>query len=239
MEPSEIEAKFTGFIRAQLIGLAEKIARDFSEESYQHELEQLNGDPVYSKFSFNRPEYVLIRFMGRISISIGRRLGEIYDKMPRYIAAARFNLDSSIIAPTYDNLELDIALRFTDLTGTDQLHVRNVTEEYIAGELLGGLGIEIRYNFNPNDSSRIRKDLLMGQNLVKEGLRPIYLVFSSISPRNDAISRLTQSGWTFLVGDEALSFINDILEVDLQAILDKEEVSMEIKKAVDEIVLAP
>lgn len=234
----ELENRFIEVIRLQLQGLANKVTNDFSKENFKAELAALGSDPVYEKFAFNRAEYVLIRFMGRISISVGRRLGEIYDKVPRFAAAARFNLIPEQIAPIIGGLELDIGLKFSELNAADQEHVIKVCKKYIGTLGKKGLGIEIRYNFNPNDSSRLRKDVNMGNLLLKAGLKPVYLVFSSISPRKDAISRLTTSGWTFLVGQDALKFITELLEMEIQSILDKPLIKAEIKKIVDDIMSA-
>lgn len=160
--------------------------------------------------------------MGRISISVGRRLGEIYDKVPRYAAAARFNLLPEQIAPIIEGLELDIGLPFPSVTETDIAHVKTVCAKYFGdGDIEKGIGIEIRYNFNPNDSSRLRKDVKMGELLAAAGMKPIYLIFSNISPRNDAISRLKGTGWNFLVGEKATEFINDLIDMDIQFMLDK------------------
>lgn len=231
------EERFLSVIRNQLQGLSSKVDHDFSKGNFDDELAKLHTDPVYEKFAFDRPEYVLVRFMGRISISIGRRLGEIYDKIPRFAAAARFNLLPQQIAPRLGGLELDIGLHFSDLSQEDQQHVSAVYKKYTNIDLdVTGLGIEIRYNFNPNDSSRLRKDVEMGQLLLKAGLKPVYLVFSSISPRKDAISRLTASGWTFLVGEPALAFISELLNVDIQSVLDQPLIKEEIKKIVDGIM---
>lgn len=233
----EFEDRFLGVIRHQLQGLSNKVTNDFSKENFDNELASLQTDPVYEKFAFNRAEYVLIRFMGRISISVGRRLGEIYDKVPRFAAAARFNLTPEQIAPKLDGLELDIGLKFSELSLADQEHSASTFKKYTGADLdVSGLGIEIRYNFNPNDSSRLRKDVHMGELLNAEGLKPIYLVFSSISPRQDAISRLTASGWTFLVGNAALKFISELLGMEIQTVLDKPLIKAEIKKIVDGIM---
>ena len=233
----DFEERFIGVIRHQLQGLSNKVLNDFSKENYESELESLQTDPVYEKFSFNRAEYVLIRFMGRISISVGRRLGEIYDKVPRFAAAARFNLAPEQIAPVLDGLELDIGLNFSQLSQADQQHTAAVYKKYIGSGLdTPGLGIEIRYNFNPNDSSRLRKDVHMGELLSQSGLKPIYLIFSAISPRQDAISRLTNSGWTFLIGEPAIQFISELLGMDIQSILDKPVIKEEISKIVDGIM---
>jgi len=233
----ELENKFIEVIRHQFKGLASKVLSDFSKENYEAELAALDSDPVYEKFAFNRAEYVLIRFMGRISISVGRRLGEIYDKVPRFAAAARFGLTPEQIAPKLDGLELDIGLKFAGLNAADQEHGKNVYKKHIGSDLdTPGIGMEIRYNFNPNDSSRLRKDVHMVELLVGHGLKPIYLVFSSISPRQDAISRLTNSGWTFLTGSPAIAFITELLEIEIQSILDKPAIKNETKKVVDEIM---
>jgi hypothetical protein len=233
----EFEERFIGVIRHQLNGLSNKVIADFSKENYDYEMKALESDPVYSKFAFDRAEYVLIRFMGRISISVGRRLGEIYDKVPRFVAAARFNLMPEQIAPTLDGLELDIGLKFSELVEADQKHLVETFKKYTNNDLdMTGLGIEIRYNFNPNDSSRLRKDVQMGELLVAAGLKPTYLIFSSISPRQDAISRLTATGWTFLIGESAIKFISELLGMDIQSVLDKPLIKEEIKKMVDQIM---
>lgn len=214
-----------------------KVENDFSKENFDAELAKLKSDSVYSKFSFDREEYVLVRFMGRISISIGRRLGEIYDKVPRFAASAKFNLSPNQVAEKIGGLELDIGLRFSEITPPDKLHITTIVKKHTALDVsdTNGIGIEIRYNFNPNDSSRLKKDVDMGNRLKDLGLRPIYLVFSSISPRQDAISRLTNSGWTFLTGTDAINFANELLTIDFQKILDKPVIKKEVKKAVDEI----
>lgn len=233
----EFEARFIKVIRYQLEGLANKVLNEFSEDNYKKELAALEGDPVYGKFSFSIAEYVLIRFMGRISISVGRRLGEIYDKVPRFAAAARFNLTPAQIAPKMGGLELDIALLFSQLNAADIEHLISTYNKFFGTGLETiGVGIEIRYNFNPNDSSRLRKDVEMGKLILKAGLKPIYLVFSSISPRQDAISRLTNNGWNFLIGDEAIAFITELLQIEIQNILDKPAIKAEIKQIVDEIM---
>lgn len=97
-----------------------------------------------------------------------------------------------------------------------------------------GLGIEIRYNFNPNDSSRLRKDVEVAELLRKEGLSPIYLIFAENSPRDEAIARLKRAGWTFLVGKPALEFISELVGVDINGILDKPRISAEVKREIDE-----
>ncbi|MHB8523462.1 MAG: hypothetical protein ACYDH9_22265 [Limisphaerales bacterium] len=130
-----------------------------------------------------------------MSISIGRRLGEIYDKIPRFVAAARFNVPEKDVAPMLKNLELDIGLRFSKLSAADVQHIKSVAKKFTGKSAEGkGIGIEIRYNFNPNDSARLRKDCDMARYVRGEGFFPIYLVFSGISPRAEAIARLTRAG---------------------------------------------
>ena len=229
--------KFLAVIKEQLVGLKLKVLNDFTKENFDRELSELKTDPVYSKFSFDCPEYVLIRLMGRISISVGRRLGEIYDKVPRYAASARFNLPPEKIAPKFDRLELDVGLNFTDIHGSDKDHITRIFNKFLNGtRILNGLGIEIRYNFNPNDSSRLRKDVDMGKKLVANNLCPIYLIFSAISPRQDAISRLKNSGWNFLIGQDAINFMSELVDLDITTILDEKVVYLNIKSVVDDIM---
>ncbi len=172
-----------------------------------------------------------------MSISIGRRLGEIYDKIPRFVAAARFNLNPQQVAPTLGNLELDIALKFSDLSPEDVKYVKGIVEQFLKVDTLSnGVGIEIRYNFNPNDSARLRKDEAMANYVAAENLMPVYLIFSSISPRQEAISRLERAGWTFLIGETAIKFTQALLGMDLGSILDEPTVKEEVQKEVQAIL---
>lgn len=106
-----IELRFLEAIHHHLDGWRRKIEQDFGKACFERELAGLEGDPVYSKFAFDCPEYVVVRLMGRMSISVGRRLGEIYDKIPRFVASARFNVAPEQVAEKFNGLELDIGLR--------------------------------------------------------------------------------------------------------------------------------
>ena len=174
-----IENRFLEELSHHMEGLKIKVNHELCEENYWNELSALQGDRVYSQFGLARPEYVLIRFMGRISVSIGRRLGEIYDKIPRFVASARFGIDIKEISPKLNGLELDMGLQFQDISMEDVNEVRGVTSRYVTlPPNTEGIGIEIRYNFNPNDSARLRKDEEMGEYVLDQRLVPIYLVFS-------------------------------------------------------------
>jgi hypothetical protein len=231
---SNLEAVIVAELRHHLAGWRAKIVNDFSQANFESELASLKGDPLYPKFNFDTPDYVMIRFMGRVSISIGRRLGEIYDKISRRLAVERYGITHQQVAPKFGGLELDVGLRFSDLQAYDADYVKQICRKYIFEEIAcDGIGIEIRYNFNPNDSSRLRKDCDMAAKLVQAGLRPIYLVFSSISPRDEAISRLERAGWKFLVGQNALDFSTELLGVDLAEIWDRPLIKSEIQKEVN------
>lgn len=247
-EPESISTtkeRFLLELRHHFNGWFAKVTADFSEASFLREQELLKGDPVYSAFGFASPEYALVRLMGRVSISIGRRLGEIYDKMPRFIAQARFQLSASDVAPIVNKeLELDVCIPLGKLNPKDRQHVAKVAAARLPRrDLRKGLGIEIRYNFNPNDSSRLRKDVRMAELLAEIGLTGIYLMFSQISPREEAIARLKRAGWTFFVGSEATEFMNELIGMDLGAILTlpevKEEVAREVKKIMDAVYKSP
>ena len=237
IDESSLEQQFITHLRHHLNGWRTKITSDFSKASYDAELAALHSDPVYPKFHLDSPDYVIIRFMGRVSISIGRRLGEIYDKVPRLLAAARYNLRPEQIAPKFDGLELDIGLRFSQVSTQDQQHIRDICAKYFHEALTqDGIGIEIRYNFNPNDSSRLRKDEAMAEKLAQNQLSPIYLIFSSISPRDEAIARLRRAGWTFIIGQPGLDFATELLGMNLSSILDRPAVSNEIKSEINEMM---
>ena len=112
----------------------DKVQRDMSESAFAVELKALEGDAVYRDFGLAKPEYALIRLMGRMSISIGRRLGEIYDKLPRFITQARSDLTAACVAPVIaGKLELDVCVPLNKLQRDDQVHVAEVVERYIPG----------------------------------------------------------------------------------------------------------
>ena len=223
-------------LRGHFAGWKAKINADFAADSYASEFESLRGDPVYRQFSFDRPEYVLIRLMGRMSISIGRRLGEIYDKLPRMAAAARFDLRMEQVVQKLSGLELDITLRSEDLRQTDRIHIDHLLASRLGVDNSSGLAIEIRYNFNPNDSSRLRKDGQLAELVKAEDLFPVYLVFSSISPRQDAIRRLSRAGWHFLIGSEATGFLDALLGVDFDMLLQNEALRKEIDAEISDMM---
>jgi hypothetical protein len=233
----QLETKFLEAVRHHLAGLRQKVESEFGRSSFEKELSQLSGDPIYPKFGLNSADYVLVRFMGRVSISIGRRLGEIYDKIPRLVAAARFNLTREQVAPSIGNLKLDIGLKYSNLDDDDRHLIVRILEKHfenVTGRK--GVGIEIRYNFNPNDSARLRKDVDMAKYLIELGLMPVYLVFSSISPRDEAIARLQRAGWNFLVGEKAIAFGKELFRLDLAKILDRPRVKQEIQREVGEMM---
>jgi hypothetical protein len=228
-ELNVIERRFLNAVKHHLQGWKTKIENDFSFDSYNEEFKNLQSDPVYSKFGFDIPEYVLVRLIGRMSISIGRRLGEIYDKLPRFVAAARFNVTPQQVAEKFDGLELDIGLRYALLSREDVNHVTNILRRFgdDASNAIG-VGIEIRYNFNPNDSARLRKDVALAGYLIEKNLLPVYLIYSAISPRDDAIARLKRAGWLFLQGNEAGQFTSDLFGTNFLALLDRDDVRKEI-----------
>lgn len=229
---TRIEKRFLKEIHHHLEGWKRKIESDFGKENFESELAGLAGDPVYHKFAFDCPEYVVVRLMGRMSISVGRRLGEIYDKVPRFVASARFDIAPEQVAEKFNGLELDIGLRYDLLADEDKAHVAEVLERYGAPKEAAGVGIEIRYNFNPNDSARLRKDVDMAGYVQAENLYPVYLIYSAISPRDDAIGRLTRAGWIFLQGEEATAFTNELFGVDFLGIMERPEVRDSIHEEV-------
>lgn len=240
LSEKELESAIVAELRHHLAGWRRKIKTDFSQKNYENELNSLKGDPLYPKFNFDTPDYVNIRFMGRVSISIGRRLGEIYDKIPRRLAMEKYGLTQSQVAPKFDGLELDVGLRYTELKSADAQFISSVCKKHINENITSdGIGIEIRYNFNPNDSSRLRKDCAMAEKVIAADLRPIYLIFSSISPRDEAISRLKRAGWEFVVGQEAINFSAELFGLDLSDIWDrpliKQEIAKEINGMMDDI----
>ena len=74
-------------------------------------------------------------------------------------------------------------------------------------------------------------ELLRDQSLV-----PIYLIFSTISPRHEAIARLSRAGWIFLVGDAASGFMKDLIGMNFEEILETEEVRTEIQQRMRRIM---
>lgn len=236
---NEIEARFLELLRRAFEGWQAKVARDFSKESFDAELASLASDDLYRSFGLAVPEYVLIRLMGRVSISVGRRLGELYDNLPKFVAAARFNLSTDQVAARIAGLNLDVCIPFAHLQPGQIDSVVQAVSSALAVDVKkkAGLGIEIRYNFNPNDSARLRKDVAMANGLVAANLLPIYLVYSGISPRDEAIKRLKIAGWHFLVAKEASDFTVALLGLDLAALLAEPSVQDAISSGVNTMML--
>lgn len=237
LNPEETAARFQAFLENQLQGLADKVTADFSVENYEQELAALKSDSVYSSLGFAIPAYVLVRLMGRISISIGRRLGELYDKIPRLVAAARFELEPEVLAPKLGDLIIDIGLDYELLKAEEVAEAKVSATKHLGTDgTETGLGIEVRYNFNPNDSSRLRKDEAMAGHILDKGWTPVYLVFCSISPRDEAIARLKRAGWHFRIGADASAFARDLLGLDLETILSGTELVDAASTKVQEIM---
>jgi hypothetical protein len=242
-ESSELEAaarsSFLKELRHHLSGWAAKIEEDFSERSYERELSELDGDLVYKSFGFATPEYVLVRLMGRVSISIGRRLGEIYDKVLRELLQTKYNLLPEEVSPILSGLRLDLCIKLEDISSENQARVARLVAEYLPGtDLQSGLGMEVRYNFNPNDSARLRKDVAMAEYVRDEGLLPVYLVFASISPRAEAIARLRRAGWNFIIGEPSIQFINELTGINILAILNEPEIRKEVDDSLARLMKA-
>jgi hypothetical protein len=72
--------------------------------------------------------------------------------------------------------------------------------------------------------------------LRKDGLLPVYLIFSAISPRDDAITKLEKAGWNFLIGDTAIFFGKNLLGLDLAKILDQPNIKSEVKNEINDIM---
>ena len=234
-DPQLIEQRLLDQLKYHFAGWLTKIESDFSEFGFEQELSNLTSDPLYTSFHLASSEYALVRVMGRISISIGRRLGQIFDSMPKYVTQTRFGLDAAVVSPKLqDKLNLDVCIPLEDLTLSDRAHVLKVCEDkQLKLDESSGLGIEIRYNFNPNDSSRLRKDVEMANILLDINLTPVYLIYSSISPRDEAIARLRRAGWTFFIGQDATDFTNALIGMDLGNILNRDGIREEVAKEMD------
>ena len=68
----------------------------------------------------------------------------------------------------------------------------------------------------------------MAELLIEQNMVPLYLIFSTISPREEAIARLTRAGWTFLVGHLAADFMHELIGMDIQTILTAKDVREEV-----------
>lgn len=238
-EDAQAIANFVEHLRHHLAGWKAKVENDFGQAAYDAEMAGLTVDPVYSKFHLATADYIRIRLMGRMSVSIGRRLGELYDKIPRIAAQARYGLEREQVVVKFEGLELDVALSLADLAERDARSLAGVCAADLDIDLASykGLAIEIRYNFNPNDSARLRKDKKLAELLISAGYYPLYLVFAENSPRlGDAVASLKRAGWAFLIGKPALSFMADIVGFDISTVLDRPDVSAEIKQEVDELM---
>src|SRR5690606_11262645 len=88
----------------------------------------------------------------------------------------------------------------------------------------------------PNDSARLRKDVDMAGYVQAEGLFPLYLIYSAISPRDEAIARLTRAGWRFLQGADASDFTTQLFGADFLGILERPEVRSKVHEEVRELM---
>ena len=240
-EESEVIKKFIAHLAHHLAGWRAKVDLDFAQESFDIELSALTSDPVYSKFHLATADYIFIRLMGRMSVSIGRRLGELYDKIPRLAAQARYGLTRDKVVLKFDGLELDVGLTLSELKVEDVEHLAEVCKRHLNIDIrrYSGIAIEIRYNFNPNDSARLRKDKHLANQLVHADYFPLYLVFAENSPRlKDAVTSLQRASWTFLIGTKGLHFMADMVGFDISQILDRPEISAEIQLRVDDFMSA-
>lgn len=238
-EQNEAVARFVEELRHHLEGWKDKVDTDFAEKNFKKEIEGLVEDPVYAKFHLATADYVFIRLMGRMSVSIGRRLGEIYDKIPRFAAQGRYELKRDQVVTKLGGLEIDIRLKYSDLKDNDLASLKLTIRKFlkIDPSVCNGLGIEIRYNFNPNDSSRLRKDKQLAGLMIDDGLYPVYLVFADNSPRlEDAVKSLQKAGWNFLVAKPALDFMAEVVGFDITSVLEQETVSDNIKKETEAIM---
>lgn len=235
---TQTQERFLRELRHHFQGWLAKVTRDLSQVQFQAEVDSLSNDAVYRSFGLATAEYALVRMMGRLSISIGRRLGEIYDKIPRFVTQARFSLTAEDVAPKVGGkLELDICIPLKRLNSADSSHVQKVVSKRLSpAKPYTAVAIEIRYNFNPNDSSRLRKDVQMAELLLHAKMLPVYLIFSTISPRDEAIARLKRAGWTFLVGAEASGFMNELIQMDIETILGTPDVQREVGLEMDRIM---
>jgi hypothetical protein len=235
----EIERNLIQTIRRHFEELHEKIVSEFSDLKFDKELGDLRDDPVYSLWNFDREEYVLVRKIGRISISIGRRLGDIYDKLVREAIKSRFNLTQEQVAPKFGTtnlIELDARIAFNQINDVEKTRIQSIISSYCEKfDEIDGLGIEVRYNFNPNDSARLRKDVAMCELLEDNNLFPIFLIFSTSSPRQDAIGRLTRTGWLFFIGDESYNFLKEITKFDFKRFLIRDDIKQIIVEESDRI----
>lgn len=232
----ELESLIIQELNNQLDGLIEK-SLDFNKDNFQRELSLLKSDTLYPTFNLDTVEYTVIRLMGRMSISIGRRLGELYDTIPRNLAMHRYDLNKQQVSPLYNGLAVDVCLSKDFIEITKFYFIETAYLHYFCNKLCtNGLGIEIRYNFNPNDSSRLRKDCVMAQEILSHQLTPIYLVYSSISPRDEAIARLQRSGWNFLIGQRALDFSSEILGLDVSTIWRNQKIKNVIHSKINEMM---
>jgi len=76
----------------------------------------------------------------------------------------------------------------------------------------------------------------MADKLQAAELFPVYLIYSAISPRDEAIARLKRAGWTFLQGKDASDFTTSLFAIDFMATMENEKVWGEVKAEVREIM---
>jgi hypothetical protein len=82
--------RFLLALRHHFQGWINKARQDFGDKAFADELSALSGDELYTNFGLASPEYAIIRLMGRMSVSFGRRLAVYVSEGLPYIGSDEF-----------------------------------------------------------------------------------------------------------------------------------------------------
>jgi len=204
-------------------------------EEVMVELEDYKRDPVFSLFLLDSKDMVLARARGAFVMSITRKLGDLYENCIKEIIKHSFKLNNRQISYVAhiagEERYLDCKISLRDLSSEDREKVSEIirqiaseqADKYHGKTDFNGLGFEIRYCYQIGDSKRIQADIHMADNLFKNAILPVMLIFCSTSLSSPIQRFRNKSYWTVKEGLQSYKFINDLTGFDFFSFLKEDK----------------
>jgi hypothetical protein len=189
-------------------------------------LSAYQGDPVFSIFGLDSPEYLGATLAGGTVTSIHRKIGDIYEACVKAIFMHALKLTAtqvtySAIIRSGDGEEqrsADAYLQFDRLKEPSRRRVA----EYCQSEVekltpspninLIGIGMEVRHCYQTGDSKRTQADEAMARHLLLSGILPVMPLFCNQS--NAGIISRYRSVWVIKEGHAAYDMIREMSGYD-------------------------
>ncbi len=196
------------------------------------ELKQaLAGDPVYSIFGLDSPEYIAATLAGGTITSIHRKIGDAYEDCIRAIFSARYQLDAEQIRYTaviasgdkQSQRSLDVYLALDDIPAAYRkrwiAYAHDCLKRFSPVPRLNimALGFEVRHCYQSADAKRVQADEAMARHCIVSGILPVMLIFCAQSNRS-VINRY-RSLWIVTEGFESYELVKAQTGFDFYAFL--------------------